>query len=219
MSQSITLRGMTMLRAVGRFRPTLLDTANGVIETRYYETTKGAPCILWLGDAAGGFDSPAVDLFDTLAEQFQDQGVSSLRLQYRRPSDRVENVLDALVASFMIQSVEVPRFVAVGYGLGATAAVETARQFPTCAGVALLAPTGIRKEAAKGLARPLLVLHGTGDTVAHTQDSRDMLAQADEPKRIVYYPGAGHDFASVKAEVAAELSSWLTRQLGVGDPV
>lgn len=215
-AKTLSLRGLTMLQQVGAFRPAVLDTSDGTVETRWYEGTKGGTAVLWLGDAVGGFDSPANGLYDRLAEAFKAQGVGSLRLQYRLPMDAISDGLDALVATFALQRLEVSRIVIVAWGLGAVGALEAARRFPTVAAVALLAPRSVQGKAAAGLDRPLLILHGTGDRVAPTQVSRDLLAQAGEPKRIVYYPDADHDLAGCAGELEAELTTWLERQLGVG---
>lgn len=214
--QTLSLRGVTVMHQVGAFRPAVLDTSNGLVEARWYEAAKGAPAVLWLGDSVGGFDSPANGLFDRLAERLVGQGASSLRVQYRQPADPIQVGLDALVAAYLLKRFEVPRVVVVAWGLGAVGALEAARRFETIGAVALLAPRGMAAKAAAGLDRPLLVLHGTGDRVAPTQASRDLLARAGEPKRIVYYPDADHDLASVATEAEAELIAWLERQLGVG---
>ena len=215
-AQTLSLRGLTMLKPVGAFRPAVLDTSNGILETRWYEVPQAQAAILWLGDTGGGFDSPANGLFDRLAESFKDQGVASLRVQYRKPADATQNGLDALVSAFMLQRLEVARLVVVAWGVGALGALEATRGFETVAAVALLAPYGLKPGAAAGLGRPLLVLHGTADRVAPTQGARDLLAQAEEPKRIVYYPEADHGLQTVAAEVEADLAAWLARQLGVG---
>jgi fermentation-respiration switch protein FrsA (DUF1100 family) len=207
-----------MLKQVGAFRPAVLDTSAGVLETRWYEVAKPDTAVLWLGDAGGGFDSPAAGLFDRLAEAYQQRGVGSLRVQFRQPGDAAQVGLDALVATHLLQRLEVARIVVVAWGVSAAGALEAARQFPTVAAVALLAPKGAAATAAAGLGRPLLILHGTGDRVAPTSTARDLLAKADEPKRIVYYPDAEHDLATCAADVEAELAGWLDRQLGVGAP-
>ncbi len=215
-AQTLSLRGVTMMHQVGAFRPAVLDTSNGIVESRWYEGAKGGSAILWLGDAVGGFDSPANGLYDRLAVAFQAQGVGSLRVQYRLAADPIQDGLDALVAAYLLQRLEVSRIVPVGWGLGAVGALEVARRFDTVAAVALLAPRAVPAKAAAGLDRPLLILHGTGDRVAPTQASRDLIAKAAEPKRIVYFPDADHDLATCAAEVEAELTTWLDRQLGVG---
>lgn len=215
-AQTLSLRGVTVMHQVGAFRPAVLDTSNGLVETRWYEAAKGAPAVLWLGDTTGGFDSPADGLFDRLAERLAGQGASSLRVQYRLAADPIAVGLDALVSAYLLKRFEVPRVVVVAWGVGAVGALEAARRFDAVTAIALVAPRGVPAKAAAGLDRPLLILHGTGDRVAPTQASRDLLAKAGEPKRIVYYPDADHDLATVAGEVEAELATWLERQLGVG---
>lgn len=215
---TLSLQGVSVMPPVGPFRPAVLETSNGEVEARWYEAAGATGAILWLGDRAGGFDSPADGLFDRLAEAYVGQGVASLRIQYRRPHEPGEVGLDGLVAAYLMRELAIARLVTVGWGIGAVAAIGVAHAFPTVAGVALLAPTDLAGEATKGLARPLLLQHGKADGQASTALSRDLLAHAEGPKRIVYYDGAGHDFATVAPTLEADLRAFLDPTLGVGEP-
>ncbi|MEB3330201.1 MAG: alpha/beta hydrolase [Candidatus Sericytochromatia bacterium] len=218
MTQSLSVQGITVMPPFGAFRPAQITTSEGLIETRWYPAPGATSAAVFFGDVGGGFDSPCDDLYDRLAVRLQGVGAASLRVQYRRPTEPVAVGLDGLVSVDMLRRLETARSVAVGWGLGAMAALQAAAQFQTVAAVALLAPYGVASRAAAGLGRPLLVLHGTGDVVAPTSVSRALLEQADEPKRVVYLPGAGHDMREADAEVAEVLGAWLERQLGVGSP-
>lgn len=214
---SLSLRGITALKPVGAFRPLVLDTTLGSLEARLYEAPGGTAAILWLGDAKGGFDSPAGDLYDRLAERFQAFGVISLRLQYRNPTDHAQMGLDAMVGAFLLQQQGVQRLVVVGHGMGALGAVQAGVNFPFVTAVAILAPHPIAAEGVDRLSpTPLLVLHGTEDNLIATSSSRALLDRAGEPKRIYYYQKAGHDLNEAAEAVTEDLSDWLKDQLALG---
>lgn len=215
-NQTVSLQGVTMLSQCGKFRPAVLTTTGGIVETRWYEAPAATTAILWLGDQAGDFDSPAKGLYGRLAERYQEQGAGSLMVQYRNPRDSVQVGLDGLVAAYLLQRLEISRMIVVGWGAGAMAALQAANQFPTVVAVALLAPRSDAKLAVD-LDRPLLLLHGTGDREAPTQVSRDLLARATGPKQIKYFE-AGHSLDEAAEAVEAELTAWLDRHLGLVDP-
>ena len=98
---SISLRGMTKLPAVGPFHPLVLDTTDGIIESRLYEADNAKAAILWLGEAEGEFPSPADGLYERQAERYQSFGVASLRLQYRNPAEFAGLSHDLLVGAFV----------------------------------------------------------------------------------------------------------------------
>lgn len=216
-SVSLSLRGATVLPAQGAYHPLLLDTSEGPIEARIYQPEtprEPASAIVWLGDAVGGFDSPAEGLYDRLAERFQSLGVSSLRLQYRNPLDHAQAGLDALVAVFLLVQQGIERIVVVGHGSGALGAVQAGQAFPAVTAVAAIAPAPFAAEGVERLSpKPLLVLHGTADAHVPTQVARDMLGRAGEPKRIYYYQGADHSLAQAAESVSTELGEWLQEQL------
>lgn len=218
MTQSLSVQGISMLPQVGAFRPAVLETSGGLIETRWYAAAGATSAAVFFGDTGGGFDSPADGLFDRLAERVQGAGAGALRVQYRRPTDPVAIGLDGLVSCFMLQRLEVARIVVVGWGLGAMAALQAASLFPTVTAVALLAPYGVAQGAASRLGRPLAIWHGTSDALAPTDLTRALLERADDPKRVRYVPEAGHDLVVGAEALETELAAWLEQQLGVGEP-
>jgi fermentation-respiration switch protein FrsA (DUF1100 family) len=215
---SLSLRGATVMPARGPFSPLTLDTTSGTIEARLYqpETPRlPAAAILWLGDAVGGFDSPAEGLYDRLAERFQALGVASLRLQYRSPADHAQSGLDALVAAFLLVNQGFERIVAVGHGSGALGAVQCALAMSEVVAVAAIAPAPFAIEGVERLSpRPLLVLQGTEDRFVSTASTREFLAAAGEPKRVYYYQGADHSLDQAADAVTDELGDWLAERFG-----
>jgi pimeloyl-ACP methyl ester carboxylesterase len=61
---------------------------------------------------------------------------------------------------------------------------------------------------------PWLLLHGTADDVVLIQDSRDAYDTAEEPKRLVEIPGAGHSFdEKIYPKLIGEVADWLDEHL------
>ena len=67
--------------------------------------------------------------------------------------------------------------------------------------------------AARGVSAPWLFVHGLADDVVPPQDSRDLLAVAGEPKRLIEIPQADHVFSGLHAEAMASLVAAWTRQV------
>jgi uncharacterized protein len=65
-------------------------------------------------------------------------------------------------------------------------------------------------EAARQVRVPWLFVHGTNDDVVPFQDSRDLLAVANEPKRLVELPAADHVFSDPEAAtMAGTVVAWM----------
>jgi uncharacterized protein len=64
--------------------------------------------------------------------------------------------------------------------------------------------------AARQVRVPWLFVHGTNDDVVPFQDSRDLLAVAHEPKRLVELPAADHVFSDPEAAtMASAVVAWI----------
>lgn len=62
---------------------------------------------------------------------------------------------------------------------------------------------------------PWLLVHGTEDDVVPPQDSRDILARANEPKQLIEIPGSNHVFAGEHtATMIGQVTKWI-KGLGI----
>ena len=63
---------------------------------------------------------------------------------------------------------------------------------------------------------PWLLVHGTEDDVVPLQDSKDILAKANDPKELVEIPGSNHVFAGEFAQKMIDtVVPWIGRQFAV----
>lgn len=61
---------------------------------------------------------------------------------------------------------------------------------------------------------PWLLIHGTADDVVKIEDSRDAYDTAEEPKKLVEIPGAGHSFdEKTYLKVVSEVGDWFDEHL------
>lgn len=61
---------------------------------------------------------------------------------------------------------------------------------------------------------PWLLIHGSEDDVVPVQDSRDIFAKANEPKKLVEIPGANHVFAGEGTNpMIQHVVSWIKKQI------
>lgn len=62
---------------------------------------------------------------------------------------------------------------------------------------------------------PWLLVHGADDDVVPIQDSLDIFARANEPKKLVKLPGANHVFAGEHTQpMVTEVVKWVKAQFG-----
>ncbi|BCX46645.1 fermentation-respiration switch protein FrsA [Haloferula helveola] len=65
-----------------------------------------------------------------------------------------------------------------------------------------------------GLARPLLLIHGTADDVVLPEDSEEAFEAASEPKSLIRIEGAGHSFEESGYEpLVSAIHEWLGEHL------
>jgi hypothetical protein len=78
------------------YHPVKLTTSREDIYCRYYPVTGAKHAAIWVGGVGGDWDTPAKGLYPRLCEELTSEGIASLRVRYRYPTDLVEAVLDVL---------------------------------------------------------------------------------------------------------------------------
>ena len=193
----------------------LIRTARGSTEAILHQngnapTQKG---IVWVCGARGGFDGPADAVYQTLAEEMKED-ITSLRVNYRSPSDLHESVLDTLVGVAYLKTMGCSKIVLVGHSFGG-AVVISAAPFSDLvkAVVALSSQTAGATSVAAISPRPLLLVHGEDDTRLPPRCTEMIYEWAQDPKEKIIYPGAGHGLRECKDEIHDLLLGWIPQRL------
>jgi len=195
----------------------LIKTSRGEISGVLHPCEGEPGAALFLGGAIGGLDGPAGGLYPRLARELAARergGLSSLRLHYRLPGEFLECVLDALAGLSFLKGIGARRVAVVGHSFGAAVAIKAGELSELACGVAALSSQLYGTRTVDRLGKPLLLAHGTFDSVLDCQASRDIYERAREPKQLVLYEGAGHGLTQCADELFVLLRDWLVEVAG-----
>ena len=211
-------RGATRESTAGKVVALKLHTDRGDIDARFHpapENSAGKGLgVVWVGGAGGGLDGPARGLYPAASEQLQQRGIASLRLHYRRPNELRDCVLDTLAGVAFLAREGVTRVAVVGHSFGGAVVISAGATSPKIKAVVPMSSQTSGTELAPAVApRPMLLIHGTNDQVLPDRCSRQIYADAGEPKEIKLYPGAGHGLDEVRQEVLDLLVRWIPEKL------
>ena len=191
----------------------LLETTRGEIEGILHPVEGGTGAIVCVGGAMGGLDGPADGLYGRLAEALEPDGVTVLRLNYRRPNEFQECVADVLAGCSFLKGIGAMDLVLVGHSFGGAVVIKAAEIGGAVVAVASLSPQLFGTREVNRLDKPLLLVHGMADNVLSHEASEDIYRRAAEPKRIVLYGQAGHSLIQAKDEVLELLRGWIPDRL------
>jgi alpha/beta superfamily hydrolase len=190
-----------------------LDTTRGEIEGLLHPVEGGTGAAICVGGAMGGLDGPADSLYARLPAALEPEGVTVLRLEYRRPNDFQECVLDVLAGCSFLKGIGATDVVLVGHSFGAAVVIKAGEIAHIVVAVASLSPQLFGTREVQQLGKPLLLVHGMADNILSHEASEDIYRRALEPKRIVLYAEAGHSLFQAKDEVTELLTGWIPDRL------
>jgi pimeloyl-ACP methyl ester carboxylesterase len=218
--ESIEWRGVRKGAVENNASAMRLLTDRGDIETRYHPAAPNASAeakklgVVWVGGAGGGLDGPARGLYPAACEQLQARGIAGLRLHYRKPNALADCILDTLAGVEFLVREGATEVAIVGHSFGGAVVISAAAVSPHVKAVVPMSSQTYGTELTPNVApRPMLLIHGTADTVLSANCSRQIYAAAKEPKEIKLYPGAGHGLDEVRQEVLDLLVSWIPQKL------
>lgn len=112
----------------------------------------------------------------------------------------------------------VNKAVVIGWSFGGAVVFQAAAQFPeVVAGVATVASqTADVGPRPVGAGKPVLLLHGSGDTCLSDRCSRTLYTWAQETKELVIYEGDDHGLSRNAQAAEAKLANFVLRTLGAG---
>lgn len=196
----------------------LLDTSRGEIDGMLHPVEGGTGAVVCVGGAMGGIDGPADALYARLSELLAPSLLTVLRLNYRRPNEFDECVVDVLAGCSLLKGIGATSVVLVGHSFGGAVVIKAGELSAIVRGVVSMSPQLFGTRQVETLGKPLLLVHGMADTILSHEASEDIYRRALEPKRIVLYADAGHSLIQAKDQIDALLAEWIPAQLGAPPP-
>jgi pimeloyl-ACP methyl ester carboxylesterase len=210
---NLSITGVEPQNEIAGARRVLLATTRGKIRMMLHGVEKAERAVLCLGGAGGGMDGPAL-LYPRLGLELRPLGVTVTRLGYRIPGEMGECVLDAMAGLSFLKGIGHKRAAVIGHSFGGGVAIATATMNPMAAAVvAISSQLDGAQNVAQLAPRPLLLIHGSADTVLPDESSRLIFERAGEPKTIKLYPGADHGLTQAGDEVFGVVKQWVMEQL------
>ncbi|MFN8618290.1 MAG: alpha/beta hydrolase [Dehalococcoidia bacterium] len=190
-----------------------LETTRGPIEGVLHPFEGGTTAVICVGGAMGGLDGPADRLYARLPLLLSPAKVTVLRIEYRKPNEFEECVLDVLAGCSFMKGIGATDLVLVGHSFGGAVVIKAGELHDMVRGVVSMSPQLYGTRQVEGLNRPLLLVHGMSDSVLSHEASEDIYRRALEPKRIVLYAEAGHSLIQAKDRIDELLSDWIPARL------
>jgi uncharacterized protein len=191
-----------------------LQTDRGTIHAIRHPAPEARSGVIWVCGARGGFGGPGQGAYVRLAEALRQEGIVSLRLNYRYPDVLPECALDLLAGIAFLQQDRARPVVLVGHSFGGAVVIAAGVVHTHVAGVVALAPQTYGARLVGQLApRPLLVVHGTADTRLPYTCGVQIYDWAQEPKQLVLYEGAEHRLDECAAALDQLLTQWIPTTL------
>ncbi|MBI2855730.1 MAG: dienelactone hydrolase family protein, partial [Chloroflexi bacterium] len=155
-------------------------------------------------------------IFPILSDDLTEEGVSSLRLSYRRPNDLFHSMLDVVAGVRFLQDQGCQRVALVGHSFGGAVVIAAAPLSDAVVTVACLASQTYGAQYVSMIEpRPILLVHGEDDTRLPPRCSELIYELASEPKKLVLYPGTGHSLRESRDQLHPLLRDWLLEKLDV----
>ena len=195
-------------------RGLLFRTNRGEIPAIIHRAPSSELAVIWVCGARGGFGGPASGMYARLAERFLNEGITSLRLNYRQPNVLPECVLDLLAGIAMLKGTGHQPVVLVGHSFGGAVVVGAGVASSHVQGVVCLSPQTHGAGMAGQLSpKSLLVVHGKSDSRLPYSCGVQIHDWAQEPKQMVLYEGAEHRLEECKDKLESLLLEWIPTTL------
>ena len=186
-----------------------IQTTRGPIPLILHAAAEPGRAALCVSGAIGGYDGPA-NLYAKLGLNLPKQGISIARVNYRLPNDFGECVLDTMAGLAFLKDTGYQRAALIGHSFGGAVAINAGTLSPTVTTVIAISSQLAGAHTVGELApKPLLLIHGTADTILSHQCSEMLYERAGEPKTLKLYPGTGHIMIEARKEMTELVSDWL----------
>ena len=190
-----------------------IQTTRGPIPMILHAAAQPGRAALCVSGAIGGYDGPAT-LYARLGLDLPKRGISIARINYRMPNEFGECVLDTLAGLSFLKGTGNSRAALIGHSFGGAVAINAGTLAPNVSTVVAISSQLAGAHTVGELApKPLLLIHGTSDTILSHQCSEMLYERAGEPKTLKLFPGAGHILIEVGDELTALVSDWLIEKV------
>ena len=169
--------------------------------------------MLCISGAIGGFDGPA-KLYARLGLELPPLGITVVRLNYRMPNEFGECVLDTMAGLTFLKAMQYERAALIGHSFGGAVAINAGTLAPIVTTVVAVSSQLFGAHVVGELApRPLLLLHGTADSILPQECSERLYERAKEPRTLKLFPGVGHRFTEAAEELLETVRDWLLERV------
>lgn len=190
-------------------RPIAIQTTRGAIPIILHAAPEPARVALCMCGAIGGFDGPAA-LYPQLGLELPRAGIAVARLNYREPNEFGECVLDAMAALSFLRGTGYGRAALVGHSFGGAVVINAGTLVPMVTTVVAISSQLAGAHVVTELSpKPLLLVHGTADTILSHESSQALYDRAREPRTLSLMPGADHRFSAHGDELLETVRAWL----------
>ena len=190
-----------------------IKTTRGPIPMIFHPAAEPGRAALCVSGAMGGVDGPS-KLYVRMGEELPARGIAVARIDYRAPNEFGECMLDALAGVSFLRAMRYERAALVGHSFGGAVAINagTLGSIITTV-IALSSQLAGAHVVAEVAPRPLLLVHGTADTILPHESSEAIFERALEPKVLKLMPGADHRFTGLGDELRQIVSDWLLEKV------
>src|SRR5271156_3175119 len=211
MDEGLTLRitGVEPGDEIAGARKITISTTRGAIPLILHAAAEKGRAALCVSGAMGGYDGPSM-LYPRLGLELPRRGLTIARLDYRAPNEFGECLVDAMAALTFLGGIGHNRVGLIGHSFGGAVAINAGTLSPTVTTVIAISSQLAGAHTVGELApKPLLLIHGTADTILSHQCSEMLYERAGEPKTLKLYPGTGHIMIEARKEMTELVSDWL----------
>ena len=186
-----------------------IRTSRGAVRGVVHAAEGARGAAVLVSGAGGGVKGPS-GVYPALAERLRADGVTVLRLDYRKPNNLPECTYDVLAALDALGRRGVERAVLVGWSFGGAVVISAGAASERVVGVATVASQTYGTENVDELSpeKSLLLIHGTADQTLPAELSRQLYARAGEPKELVLYSSDGHGIERHRSKMLQKLHVW-----------
>jgi len=186
-----------------------INTTRGPIPMIFHPAAAPNRAALCVSGVIGGVDGPS-KLYPRLGRELPSAGVAIARIDYRAPNEFGECMLDALAGLSFLRAIHYGRAALIGHSFGGAVAINAGTLAPIITTVVALSSQLAGAHVVAELApRPLLLVHGTADTILPHESSEAIYERAREPKTLRLLAGADHRFTGFGDELYQTVSGWL----------